>query len=184
MKKHNRIISRTVLSLLIAASLIGIADAKTETVTLATGSNLSISLDNSLELHNEPATPKRPAVLIVKDKKNPIEAHLIFSLPEQVPPEEIRRKQIIAAAQPALINSKEGTIELKKIPNSSFSILYFELTDKREDPGEGRFMLQGMGASGKHTCHIIMLTNQKSSKTKTAIIKAIGSMKIIQQERE
>ena len=153
--------------------------AQTNTVDLGTGDSLSVSTGTGLTMRSVPTMLGNPAKVILKDDKGVCEMPIEFGMPEPVPAEDKLKEQMQASAQPMVANSTEGKLEIKKIESASFTLLYFELTDKREDAGDGRFMLQELGTSGKYLCQFMMLTNQKSLDVKTAILKSLGSMKIV-----
>lgn len=171
-----------VVGLAATALVVGVAQAGTNVVSLGTGDSLSVITDNSLAVQGTPATPARPATVVIKDDKDICELRLMFGIPAQVPTVDQIKEQMEASAQPMLANSVEGKVDIITLPNQSFSLLYFELTDKREDAGDGRFMLQGLGTSGRYMCQFMMLTNQKTSDAKAAILKALGTMTILSKK--
>ena len=114
----------------------------------------------------------------IKDDRGVCELKMMFAMPPTIPSEDALKNQIKASGERLVANSVEKALNIQKLPGATFSPFYFELTDKREDGGNGRFMLQGIGVSGKYTCLFMMLTNEKSSDAKAAILKALGTVRI------
>lgn len=170
---------KVVASLAVAALIVGVAQAGTNVVDLGTGDSLYVVTDNSLTVQSTPAMPARPATVVIKDDKAICELRMMFAIPSHVPTTDQMKEQMQASAQPLVAKSVEGKLDVKMLPNQSFGLIYFELTDKSEDAGDGRFMLQGQGVSGKYMCQFMMLTNQKTSDAKALILKTLGTMKII-----
>lgn len=147
-------------------------------VPLGGGHSLAIKTANSLTVQGM-AAGRKPATVVLKDDKGICKMRMVLTTPRRVPTKGEMKLQLATAARRFLPRSVEKRINIKEIANDTFTLYYFELTDKRENAGDGRFMRQGLGASGKDVCQFMMLTDQKTSDAKKAILAAMGAMKIV-----
>lgn len=171
-----------VVSLAVVALVVGGVQAATNVVDLGTGDSLSVVTDDSLTIRGNPATSTIPARLFIRDDKAGCELNLVFGIPPHVFTTDQLKEMLQASAQSMVAKSVEGKADVKTLPSQSFVLLCLELTDKREDAREGRFMLQGLGSAGKYVCQFGMISKEKSSDAKAAILKALGTMKLVAKE--
>jgi hypothetical protein len=165
--------------LILVLSLTGMARAENIIIKLESGDAVSLEIDESLEILEKPASAAQPKMICVRARKGACELRIKFGPREKSMTEDQVRQMLMGGAQRLLANSVEDKVDIVKLQGTSITLLYFELTDKREDAQDGRFMLQGFGTFGNLACQFMMLTEQKESESKTAILKALGTLTMI-----
>ncbi|MFN7812772.1 MAG: hypothetical protein ACK5SI_08955 [Planctomycetia bacterium] len=158
------------------------AVAAPRTIELAKGQTLSMDVPEELTVSNTPGTEEMPATVALKDGEGACEIRLKFATPKHIPTKEELKQTLQRSAQRLLADAVEDTIDVRELPQSIFVVMYFEVTDKREDAADGRYMLQGLGVSGKYLCQFMMLTKEKDPPARKAVLKALASMRVSEEK--
>ena len=171
------------IALCIAALCVAsLALADRRTVELGEDDILLMEVPEGLTFAGTAATKGRPGGVALKDAEGVCEMRIKFVAPKQVPSKEQLKESLEKSAERLLPNAVEQKIDVQELPDSKFAVVYFQLTDKREDGGDGRYMLQGLGVSGRHVCQFMMLMQQKTSPGRTAVLKALSSMEMTKKK--
>ncbi len=146
---------------------------------LGSGDQLSVPGATNLVVQSTAVRPDRAGFLSLADSNRVCEIRVLFKVARTVPSKNTLKEELTAAGQQLLPNAEEKELTFQEIPNSALALVYFELTDKRSDPGDGKYLLEGMGTDGtKYVLQFRMLSNLKDSRAKKQILDALSSMRI------
>lgn len=156
---------------------------------LGAGDSLKLQLGSGVTAHAEPARDGEPATVTLRHEKGECEMRLqmrksFATSNPQVQQMMVRAmaERMKAMAEEKLANSIEQRVTLKDLPGESCALVYFELTDKRESAGDGRYLLQGCGKLGEYDCEFMMLSSQQNPAAKTVMLNSLAGMALVKAE--
>jgi hypothetical protein len=85
------------------------------------------------------------------------------------------------ARQAVLPDAVEKEIVTKEMKGKTFSFFYFQLTDARKDPGEGKYLTQGGGVKANYAVQFMMLSKEQTSAEKE-ILDCLSTMTLEKAE--
>ncbi len=156
--------------------------AESMTIDLGKEYVLVLQVPESLTFNETSNQTDSQTILLMKDKEGICNMRLTFvnlkPVKNKRPLEEGLDKTLDKLSQRLLPDSVESKISIQKLSESKIPIIYYELTDKREDAGDGRYVLEGVGMSDRCFCHFTIIMQQKTSSGKEELLNMLASMDI------
>jgi hypothetical protein len=140
---------------------------------------LTIAVPRAIRVQLVPGEAGQFPQLILSDTNNVCEMHVVLVKSNGKLSDDQIKGRLLTAGQRLLPAVVEKEIKVQELGGSTFTYFYFELTDIRVDPEQGRrSIVQGLGRSAGYVCEFVMSTTRKSADVKAQILSSLRSMEI------